>query len=69
MKTLLTIPTFLFAVLTGFISYRLFRYAHYDVSEILTVTSFLSLVSFVALLSSAVNNIFNDNKKIMTSGL
>ncbi|MFI5154361.1 MAG: hypothetical protein ACHQET_13565 [Chitinophagales bacterium] len=52
MKTLFTIPMLITIVVTGIISCKLFEKAHYDLSALLTVTSYLSISMLVVLLKS-----------------
>jgi ABC-type spermidine/putrescine transport system permease subunit II len=52
MKTLFTIPMLVTIVVTGIISCRLFEKAHYDLSALLTVASYLSISMLVVLLKS-----------------
>jgi hypothetical protein len=52
MKTLFTIPMLITIAITGIVSCRLFYRAHYDVSAMLTVASFVSMALLVTVLKS-----------------
>ena len=51
MKALLTIPMLVAVIATGLVSFHLFYQAHYGASELLTVASFLSLITCIHILS------------------
>ena len=52
MKTLFTIPIFIAIIISGIVSLHLFERAHYTVSALLTLTSFISTTLLVMLLKS-----------------
>ena len=52
MKTLFTIPIFIAIVISGIVSFHLFEKAHYTVSALLTLTSYVSITLLVVLLKS-----------------
>ncbi|MBS1666104.1 MAG: hypothetical protein JST58_01865 [Bacteroidetes bacterium] len=52
MKTLFTITSLVSAIITGLVSFRLFERAHYNVSALLTISSFLTAALLVSVLSS-----------------
>jgi hypothetical protein len=52
MKTLFTLSTLVTMAITGIVSCRLFQHAHYNVSALLIVVSFLSISLWVAVMSS-----------------
>jgi hypothetical protein len=51
MKTLFSFSSLVTMIITGIASFRLFEKAHYDVSALLTITSFLSITIWVAIIS------------------
>jgi hypothetical protein len=52
MKTLFTLSSLVSLVVSGIASLRLFQHAHYDISALLTVTSFLSITLLVMMTGS-----------------
>jgi hypothetical protein len=58
MKTLFTLSTLVSMVITGIASLRLFQNAHYDISALLTITSFVSIILWISVVS---------NKKVVLS--
>ncbi|HTQ26555.1 MAG TPA: hypothetical protein VMI35_00430 [Puia sp.] len=52
MKTLFTIPMLVTIVITGIVSCRLFYRAHYDLSALLYVASFVSAALLIAALKN-----------------
>jgi hypothetical protein len=57
MKTLFTLSMLILIAAASFVSYRLFAHAHYDISALLTVTSFISTILTVYVLSSRKINV------------
>ena len=51
MKTLISILLLISVVVSGITSYHLFRQSNYDVSAVLTITSYLSIVFSIYALS------------------
>jgi hypothetical protein len=51
MKTLFTFTSIISMIITGIASFRLFEKAHYDISALLTIASFLSITIWVAIMS------------------
>ncbi|HMG68592.1 MAG TPA: hypothetical protein VK588_12930 [Chitinophagaceae bacterium] len=58
MKTLFSLSMLVLVTVAGIVSCKLFMKAHYDISALLTVTSFVSIILSVYILS---------NKKIRLS--
>ncbi|HMH22075.1 MAG TPA: hypothetical protein VK563_09875 [Puia sp.] len=51
-KTLITFMTLVLVVATGLLSYSLFRHEEYNVSSLLTITSYLSIVLGIYVVST-----------------
>ena len=58
MKTLFTLSMLVLITVASIVSCKLFMRAHYDISALLTLTSFISLILAVYVIS---------NKKVMLS--
>ena len=52
MKTLFTLSMLVLITVAGIVSCRLFMRAHYDISALLTLTSFISIILSVFVVSS-----------------
>ena len=52
MKTVFTISTLISMAISGVASLYFFQRAHYDISALLTVTSFISVTIWVAIISN-----------------
>jgi hypothetical protein len=52
MKTLFSLSMFMLTAVASFVSYKLFFKAHYDISALLTLTSFIAVILTVYVLSS-----------------
>jgi hypothetical protein len=52
MKALFTFSTLVSLAITGIASLHFFQNAHYDISALLTITSFLSISIWVAIISN-----------------
>ena len=52
MKTLFSISMLILIAVASFISYKLFFRAHYDISALLTLTSYIAITLTVYVLSS-----------------
>jgi hypothetical protein len=52
MKTLFSLSMLILIAVASFVSCKLFFHAHYDISALLTITGFMSLVLTVYVLSS-----------------
>ena len=52
MKTLFSLSMSILIAVASFVSYRLFFKAHYDISALLTLTSFMAVILTVYVLSS-----------------
>jgi hypothetical protein len=52
MKTLFSLSMSILIAVAGFVSYKLFFKSHYDISALLTLTSFISVILTVYVLSS-----------------
>jgi hypothetical protein len=52
MKTLFSLCIMVLVTIAGIVSSKLFARAHYDVSALLTITSFVSIILLVYVISS-----------------
>jgi len=52
MKTLFSFSSLVSMVITGIASFRLFEKARYDISALLTITSFLSITIWITIISN-----------------
>jgi len=52
MKTLFTLSMLILVTIAGIVSYKLFMKSHYDISALLTIASFISMILSIYLASS-----------------